>query len=356
LEQACCGSLGDPRRAVLVCCILIPLVLLFGCKGQEQDVEKELEPKDFLCAELGDAAVQHVTDLIVDDMVDFAAPLVWTVETVDMQLAELDGVVPLEGVVQVEECTNEEYRKYYVVAYSLQDPENPRLIDCVNTHDERLMNGYLKIADLDGDGKDEVIVIGDTDGEGSPSEFHVFALNHTSLEDIAQGPACAAAYFLVDSDLNGGMRIIGIRVDRSGPRAIYSAASLDKVEGYVCQTGSFDPGREMLRRIFEKAVGDETVGRPCDLRLLADCMRAYGAAPGSLDILQPKLEDLYFKYGDASIVDAMAWPGNTAALPFLNGILGSSDNESGKAEFTRALTVIQGGIVEEPLPESLLRR
>ncbi len=296
------------------------------------------------------AAATHVLDLVTEGSGKLQQ--FQSVDAAGFHLAQLDAGGPPEAIVRVCFYTGEGCRDLYLVVYSLADHDEPRLVTCKKTHGEHMAPGHCEIVDLDGDGRDEILVVGDTCGIAA-SDLRVYSLRDGRLKDMVWGPDCGVAYFHLDLDGDGAREIVALAADEEKDFALTRVVVLKRDErGYYRKVQSGLPAGEVLVRAFEETVSSGRLGRPEDLRYLAEGLRLQGTAPRGLDTLQPKLEELFRRFHEElryPIVEAMAWPGNERAVPFLERLVASAGYGPARAAAAEALAVVSGKESAEPL-------
>ena len=275
-----------------------------------------------------------------------------SVDVAGLYLAQLDGEGPPEAIVRVCFYVGEGCRDLYLAVYSLANHDEPRLVTCKKTHGEHMEPGHCEIVDLDGDGRDEILVVGDTCGIAA-SDLRVYSLRDGRLKDMVWGPDCGVAYFHLDLDGDGGREIVALAAREGEDFALTRVVVLKRDErGYYREVQpNLLPG-EVLVRAFEETVSAGRLGRPEDLRYLAKGIRLQGKAPRGIETLQPKLEELFRRFHKERrypIVDAMAWPGNARAVPFLENLVASDGYGPTRAAAAEALAVVSGRESAEPL-------
>jgi len=269
----------------------------------------------------------------------------------DFHLAELDGKPPQEAIVYVYFYIGEGINAYYLAIYSLHNLNEPNLIICKYTHDEYMDSGYIEVVDLDDDGREEIIVVGDTDGI-APTDLFLYAWKDGNLKDMVWGLNCGVGYLHLDVDGDKKQEIMAVYVDvEKGSQSIQAKILKRDEAGYYRETQSNWSLGNLLVRVFEDVVSTGRVHRPyIDLALLVRGIRESGQSPKGLIALQPKLEALYQQCYDlpdtgalGAIVNAMAWPGNTIAVPFLKQLLTSEKHEkNARGAAAQALVIIGG--------------
>ncbi|MEM7183768.1 MAG: HEAT repeat domain-containing protein [Spirochaetota bacterium] len=129
------------------------------------------------------------------------------------QLAELDGKAPREAVMYLARKEGKEVLDFEVLVFSLKQ-KKIRLMQQLETHSEFLAPGYLEILDLDANGRDEIIVVGDTDGL-QLRELLVLQWANGHLTDKVYAEDPGISYLFIDVDGNSRKEIVALSADNS---------------------------------------------------------------------------------------------------------------------------------------------
>ncbi|MCB1156423.1 MAG: hypothetical protein KDK45_02885, partial [Leptospiraceae bacterium] len=112
--------------------------------------------------------------------------------------AELTGKAPKEAIYYIESKEGTGVRNIEIAVFTLLTKQ-PELLIRRQTHSESFSPGYLQIQDLDRDGKDEILVIGDTEGV-SNRNLMIFEWANGQLNDRVYGEDCGISYFFLDTN------------------------------------------------------------------------------------------------------------------------------------------------------------
>lgn len=227
--------------------------------------------------------------------------------------AELDGAPPREIIVEVTEYTGEgtwqtEYRAYRA-GDPLPTPAAPPIVSG-GYRDP----GYLRVEDLDGDGRDALIVVGDTDG-GSPSTIDVWRWRAGQWQQGVWGPDVGLDYVVFDVGADpaglGGPdpALVALRFEGDG----------FAVEPWLPIDGRFrpwpiDPTPLLVPLMAHLAEHDPPMRPDHVWPRLSATVRAAGLDPGRwvAHLLQRQHGRATNAGEHAVLIDAMAWPGSPA--------------------------------------------
>lgn len=238
--------------------------------------------------------------------------------------AELDGQPPREHIVHVGEYTGEGTWQIEFHPYAAGvDGALPRRLGPPISAGWYRDPGYVRAHDLDGDGRDALLVVGDTSGD-SPSALAIWRWDGAAFVDVARGGDPGVDY--VVTDLGAGWpadgvvalppQHVGDDVEAWQPLAF---APLD--EGWHIIGLDITP---RLPALLERLASLDPPSRPeTVLPGLARAMRLAGvrAEPAT----QRAVEALHGHYDatwqHAAVIRAMHWPGNRAARRHLLRLL-----------------------------------
>lgn len=125
-------------------------------------------------------------------------------------MAELDGLTPREGVLYLSRPEGKDVKNFSVLVFSLKK-NKIRLMQRLETHSEYLLPGYIRIVDLDQNQREEIVIIGNTDGTRS-REIFIFEWANGHLNDRVYGESPGIAYFFSQPG-NQKMQIIAVQPD-----------------------------------------------------------------------------------------------------------------------------------------------
>lgn len=235
--------------------------------------------------------------------------------------AELDGRPPREVIVEVTEYTGEGTWQTEYRAYRPGEPLPTPIAPPVITGGYR-EPGYLALHDLDGDGRQALVVVGDTAGD-SPSTLDVWRLDGGRWQQVAWGPDAGLDYVVIDGassaelPLPGGAPIVALRPDEG--RAL--------AEPWLEIDGRYRPwpveSTPWLVPLLRHVAVDPPERPSLVLPGLGASVRAAKLDPGAAALRDlRRLHDQLDATDDhAAVLDAMSWPGNVAAAPHLRRFL-----------------------------------
>ena len=292
---------------------------------------------------------QHARELLLRQVTGGSGELgqFQAVEAEGFFLADLDGQPPREAVVDLYHYVGEGATDYHLAVYAFDYRSQPRLLTLVPYLDEYMDGVHLEATDLDGDGQDELFVVGGTDGV-APSDLRILSWHDGRFRDMVGDPDPGTAYFRVDLDGDGGQEIVALGLASPGFGSVTVRVLRRDGEGFYRES-PVAALPELLIHTFRDALAAGRVARPAyDLPLLVQALREQGRAPENLSARQADLESLYRShdgkpYDQEQIVAAMAWPGNASALPLVENILAAEESDHWVAgEAAMALAAIRG--------------
>ncbi len=139
--------------------------------------------------------------------------------------------------------------------------------------------GYVEVIDLEGDGQDELLLVGDTDGV-SPADLSLVRLVDGAFVDLVWGEDAGAAYVTGDVDGDGMLEIVGLpSLMGQGPPQVLGVAP----DGFL-RRRTPPPPQEWLPGLLEAALAAPSQQHRLDG--LAAAMRHAGASPGPAAVPQ----------------------------------------------------------------------
>ncbi len=239
----------------------------------------------------------------------------------DQRSAELDGQPPREVIIEVTEYTGEgtwqtEYRAYRV-GDGLPTPFAPPVI----TGGYR-DPGYLITRDLDGDGREALVVVGDTAGD-SPSALDVWRFEGGRWQQAVWGPDVGLDYVIVDGPGDWG----ALSPPGAPIVALRPQAGRTLPEPWVTIDGVYRPWpvepTPWLVPVLAQGAAEPAPRPHLVLPGLAVAIREAGLDPGAavLRDLRRQHAQLDDTGDHAALLDAMSWTGNVAAAPHLRRFL-----------------------------------
>jgi HEAT repeat protein len=258
--------------------------------------------------------------------------------------AELDGdAVSTEGVAFGSRYVGEGHSACGFLAY---DGDGVRAVEIKAYPFE---DAYMEITDLDDDGVNEIVAVGSTNDMGC-SEISVYTVRDGSLHDQVWGRDFGVAYFHYDFEGDGTEEIIGLGGEgTSSGEPVVSVIRKD-ARGLYRPVDSTEDLGDTLVWLLEKAVMEERIewfarhgGE--DIPLLVGAVHRYGKSPRALKRFQANLERIYAALEPRrrkAALAAMAFTGNTAAVPFLKNVITQIGEEDVKAAAVGVLAVVAG--------------
>lgn len=267
--------------------------------------------------------------------------------------AELDGQPPREHIVEVTEYTGEGTWQTELHPYraAVGDALPEAMGDPIISGGYR-DPGYLRIGDLDDDGRDELLVVGDTSGD-SVSAVSVWRWDggwrerwwgpDPGVDYVPFDPAGVGSSAPLMPSAPAGVVIAALPPVYLAPRGA--------IEPWVLLDGRYrpwptDPG-PWLGGLMAHIAAHEPPRRPAYvLPPLADALRRGGLRPPNPIATQHGLQAMHRQTADsedhAALLDGMAWPGNAAARPHLRAMMAPPHTTSVRAAAARSLVRVGG--------------
>ena len=253
--------------------------LLAGCAHRSVSVEAT-----------GDLPVLPMTTFTEDEARRLAesnliedADAHWQLES--WSRAELDGSPPAELVIRVIIAGGEGTYEQHTAAYSVAADGSTRpLAPTLETGGYR-DPGYLEVVDLDGDGRDELMIVGDNSADSSSTlslfVYQADAAFDQRLEDINHEEAPGVSYLPWDVTGDGQLEILALDRDWSSSEQPPSVRTLALRDGRYRFVEREQPVESYLGALTAHVTTETDVRRPWILLpLILDLLRLHDVRPG----------------------------------------------------------------------------
>ncbi|MEM1347309.1 MAG: HEAT repeat domain-containing protein, partial [Myxococcota bacterium] len=216
---------------------------------------------------------------------------------------------------------------YY--AYDITDLGAPKLLGGPLSIDDPHENGFLRVVDLDGDRRQELVVVGGTDG-ASISEVRVYSWR-ARFQDTVWGEDEGTGYVCFDYDRDGVKELLALSPPEQ-ERGDVDVQVLDLVAGTWRRTSPRRPLTSWAPDAFQALVERGPIERPhIELDLLTRVMTDLELNPPRRADAHRVLRERFARTKDptrrSALLRAMYWPNDTDAIALFRDIL-SSDTDA----------------------------
>lgn len=237
--------------------------------------------------------------------------------------AELDGTTPHELILRVDEYLGHDTWRKHFYAYNLQGPNAPTLMAPPLTHQEHMDDGFAYARDVDGDGREELIVVGDKDHDGTVHDIYVYSWSDHAFQDLMWGDHPGARYIWFDHDDDGTLELIALTPDPQSKVITTTVLALNN--GFFRPIWGQRPEPWWLPRAYTAYLKQRTIHRPvATLGLLTEALKQRQLVPHDLSTMQRMLGKHLSRTSRqeerAAYILAMSWPNNEDALTLARGV------------------------------------
>ncbi|MCS7028574.1 MAG: HEAT repeat domain-containing protein [Bacteroidia bacterium] len=240
----------------------------------------------------------------------------------DVFFAQLDSTPEKEAVIQFSHDIGEGYRDYYLTVLNYNNTtKQAQFVYGMNTHIEFLNTGTVWIQDIDDNQRDEIIVIGDTEGI-TPRNIFVYKWAKDTLLDMMWGLDPGVEYALTDLNQDKKYEIAALSPLESDTKQIhFTFLELNQ--------GAFKPSlilNEYYLKTFEYVIYNHLRHTtPNFLDLITQILKQKKLIPTLSDSLHTHLVTIYKESTNPetkiACLKAMEWENNTYAIPFLSDLI-----------------------------------
>jgi hypothetical protein len=254
--------------------------------------------------------------------------------------AELDGAPPLEWLIVSVHAVPEAAAEVRIAPYRWDGSDWAPLPTL--SAGGYMESGYVEVLDLEGDGQDELLLVGDTDGV-SRADLSVVRLVDGRFEDLVWGVDSGAAYASGDLDADGTVEIVGLTsLLGGGPSEVLGLAE----DGFLRARRPPTPS-DWLPGLLAKTLSEPAA--PHRLDGLAAAMRHSKTSPGPASVpLLLSAWDTMTEWDREPLVVLLSLTGSTEAEEFLAQRITMMDT----SDPHRALGAAAGPL---PLREAVLK-
>jgi len=237
--------------------------------------------------------------------------------------AQLDGKGAREVIVRVDELAAPDLLRLHYYAYDISNSRDPKLLGGPLSIDEARDPGFMRIVDLDGDRRQELLLVGDTDGT-SISELRVYTWR-AGFQDTVWGEDEGAGYVTFDYDRDGVQEILALSPAEDDADDV-SVQVLDLVSGTWRPTAPRRPLTSWAPDAFQALLEDSPIERPeHELHLMTRVMIGLGLEPPRPDDAHRALRARFDHARDpaqrAAILRAMYWAKDAEAIALFRELL-----------------------------------
>ncbi|MCS7077942.1 MAG: HEAT repeat domain-containing protein [Bacteroidia bacterium] len=235
--------------------------------------------------------------------------------------AQLDSTPEKEAVIQFSHDIGEGYRDYFITILNYNNTtKQANFVYGMNTHLEFVNSGAVWIQDVDGNQKDEIIVIGDTEGI-TPRNIFIYQWSKDTLLDMMWGVDPGVEYALTDLNNDKKYELIALSQESDTKHIHFSILELNE--------GTFKPSLILPQhylKTFEYIIQNHLHHTtPNFLELITLSLKQKKITPTASDSLHSHLVQIYQESTNPEIkiacLRAMEWETNTYALPFLSHLI-----------------------------------
>ncbi len=239
----------------------------------------------------------------------------------DVFYAQLDSTPEKEAVVQFSHDIGEGYRDYFITVLNYNSvTKQTKFIYGMNTHLEFINSGTVWIQDVDNNQKDEIIVIGDTEGI-TPRNIFIYQWQKDTLLDMMWGLDPGVDYALTDLNQDNKYELIALSQETDTKQVNFSILELNE--------GVFKPAfilSDHYIKTFEYVIKNHLKHTtPNFLELITLCLKQKKLIPTLSEQLHNELVQIYQESNNPetkiACLKAMEWENNTFAVPFLTNII-----------------------------------
>jgi len=239
----------------------------------------------------------------------------------DVFYAQLDSTPEKEAVIQFSHDIGEGYRDYFITLFSYNTTtKQAKFIYGMNTHLEFINSGTVWIQDVDFNQKDEIIVIGDTEGI-TPRNIFIYQWQKDTLLDLMWGTDPGVEYALTDLNQDNKYELIALSQETDTKQVNFTILELNE--------GVFKPSlilSDHYIKTFEYIIKNHLKHTtPSFLDLITLCLKQKKLAPKLSESFHNELTQIYQESTNPetkiACLKAMEWENNTFAVPFLTNII-----------------------------------
>ena len=268
--------------------------------------------------------------------------------------ARFDVTGPPTLLIQVWDYVGEGGWGWELHAFDVTDPDNPRALrtqrgkersEAILTGGGYMDLGYLRVVDLDGDGKDEIVDVGQTDGFSiSPLKLWFWNEAKSQLEDRVWRQSAGVDYVILDLDGDLISEVVGFSFEdeTAGDSSEVNITVLRADKGYWKKVEAPDPSwakRAALSAFLSPAGRVEYI-----YALASPILKHHGPVDAKqLAKIQSSLEERYAElpseqtWKRGAVLSAMGIPGNEKGAAFLTQVSRSPEGQGLRQQLCVAL-------------------
>lgn len=261
-------------------------------------------------------------------------------------LAELNGKAPKEAVLYVQKYEGEGVLSYDVLVFSLKS-NPPEMLIRKETHGEYLSKGYLSITDMDKDGKNEIFIVGDTDGY-KPSDIVVYEWANGHLSDKIYSEDTGTSYFNYDIDNDSEEEIISLSFSTENEQNGVIILKKDN-SGYYTKQKKQNFSSEQLVKFFLHIIKNNLSQRvEIDYPIFTYHLRKIDDYRINFDELQTLFQSKYrsAQKNQKYFIELMGLKGNSQAPAFLKSIIEKTSKWELKLAAIQSLLYIDSSYID----------
>lgn len=239
----------------------------------------------------------------------------------DVFYAQLDSTPEKEAVIQFSHDIGEGYKDCFITILGYHtDTKKAYFKYGMNTHLEFINSGVVWVQDVDNNQKDEIIVIGDTEGI-TPRNIFIYQWGKDTLLDKMWGLDPGVEYALTDLNQDHIYELIAVSQETDTKQIQFNFLEL--------KDSVFKPSlvlSEQYLKTFEYVIQNHlNHTTPNFLDLITTCLKQKNLTPTLSENLHQQLVQIYQESTNPetkiACLKAMEWPNNTFAIPFLTNII-----------------------------------